>query len=251
MLHEPILNFRPQAYPLGDITQFFGENPTLYANCCGMNGHNGVDIVRSHGTPILCVESGKVVEVKDDSGGYGKCVRVLSEYNEWTYGHLSKINVTLGQIVIGGDFIGSMGNTGFVVSGSTPYWKYNPYAGTHLHLGRRPCRPYTGIGSWDLSYPPGDRAVLTAPLGNGYKGSTDFMDLYPSTVPTFKFKKNLYFGLRDSDNVELQKRLGISPTDLNFGPKTFAALVKYQGQHGLPPTGFCGPLTRAKLNGDN
>jgi hypothetical protein len=30
-----------------------------------------------------------------------------------------------------------MGNTGFVVSGNTPYWEVNPYAGTHVHFGLR------------------------------------------------------------------------------------------------------------------
>jgi peptidoglycan hydrolase-like protein with peptidoglycan-binding domain len=37
-------------------------------------------------------------------------------------------------------------------------------------------------------------------------------------------------------------------TDI-FGPHTYAALIKFQQEHGLPATGFFGPLTRLVLNG--
>lgn len=248
-MNEPIKGFRAAAYPQGDITQFFGENRDLYEACCKMIGHNGIDIVRAYGTPILCVETGKVVEVKSDPAGYGEHIRILSTDNEWVYGHLSQINVALGQIMASGDVIGLMGNTGFVVSGSTPYWKYNPYAGTHLHLGRRPCHPFVqGTDTqWDLSYPTGDKAILTSDYNNGYFGSTDPLPEFPA-LP-FSFTKNLYFGLLNDQDVKvLQLRLGVSPVTGNFGPKTFSAVTSFQNANNLPPTGFVGPLTRAVLN---
>jgi peptidoglycan hydrolase-like protein with peptidoglycan-binding domain len=34
-----------------------------------------------------------------------------------------------------------------------------------------------------------------------------------------------------------------------FGSQTKAAVQKYQKEHGIPSTGFVGPLTRASLNG--
>jgi len=194
------------------------------------------------------------VEVKDDSGGYGKHVKILSENNEWVYGHLSRIDVTLGQIIASGAILGAMGNTGFVVSGNTPYWKYNPYAGTHLHLGRRPCRPFVKDvdASWNLSYSTGDRAILLSDYDNGYKGSTDPLpEFVTQETPQFKFTRDLYFGLKHPDNIELQKRLGVSPTDRNFGYKTLGAVLKYQKDNGLPVTGYVGLKTRAKLNGEN
>ena len=129
-------------YPTGVITQLFGGNHNLYIKF-GMNGHNGVDLVAPHGTPLLAVEDARVVVVKDDPSGFGKHVRLRSTkkyagaYHEWTYGHCDAINVKEGAIVEAGDQIATMGNTGFVVSGNTPFWKYNPYAGTHLHLGLR------------------------------------------------------------------------------------------------------------------
>ncbi|MCX6712743.1 MAG: peptidoglycan-binding protein [Candidatus Vogelbacteria bacterium] len=57
------------------------------------------------------------------------------------------------------------------------------------------------------------------------------------------------------DVNELQKRLmregfmaTTTPTNY-FGAKTLAAVKKYQKAHGLPTTGFVGPLTREALNG--
>jgi murein DD-endopeptidase MepM/ murein hydrolase activator NlpD len=56
---------------------------------------------------------------------------------------LTRIDVFLGQQVEAGAQIGLMGNTGFIVSGLTPYWRYNPYAGTHLHLTFYPGKLWT------------------------------------------------------------------------------------------------------------
>lgn len=146
-MKAPIKGFNSLPYPQGHVTQYFGENLELYSRvvCVDDNGkkyclagHNGVDIVAPWGTPILSVENGVVIKVKTDAGGFGKYVKVRSESgDEWVYGHLSKIEVKLNQQLKEGEQLGLMGNTGFVISGDTPYWKHNPYAGTHLHLGVR------------------------------------------------------------------------------------------------------------------
>lgn len=175
-------------YPKGSVTQFFGENPALYSTVCAApgtcltGGHNGIDLVAPWGTPIFNVMAGKVVEVKNSPNGYGMHVRVLCVEDsihslEWVYGHLSRIDVKVGDMLAEGAQIGLMGNTGFVVSGATPYWKHNPYAGTHLHLGVRRLR--TNIGpndSWSVSYPSGDKGIMLN-YGNGYLGSIDPMPL--------------------------------------------------------------------------
>ena len=141
-MKPPIKNFKLSEYPKGSVTQWFGENPDLYRRW-GLKYHNGIDIVAPHGSPMFAVEDARVVAVKTDSGGYGKHVRIRSlkkradTYRCWTYGHCSAIHVKEGQIVRAGEHIADMGNTGFVVSGNTPWWKHNPYAGTHLHLGLR------------------------------------------------------------------------------------------------------------------
>ncbi len=161
-------------YPAGSITQYFGENPSLYARM-GMKGHNGVDLVAEHGTLMLAVEKGRVVEVKNDPNGYGKHARFITSrsYNglnlEWTYGHCDDILVEVGMPVEEGEPIAVMGNTGFVVSGKTPFWKFNPYAGTHLHLG---CR-LVEKSAYGWAYPGSSVKIRVPEYENGYKGAID------------------------------------------------------------------------------
>lgn len=267
-MRDPIANFAPSEYPYGDITQFFGENPALYNNCCAMSGHNGLDIVRSHGTPIFCVETGKVVEVKDNPGGYGRHIRILSNNNEWVYGHLSRIDVVLGQRIEEGFQIGLMGNTGFVVSGATPYWKYNPYAGTHLHLGRKRTKLFVpGFDQrWDLSYPTGDRAIILDDYNNGFFGATDWLkEFYPAPKkPKYKFNNNLSYGMMNNPEVvELQnimKYEGLLSTNIvstgNYLEETRKAVLAYQKKYRLiniyqelvSRGKYCYEVTRKDLN---
>lgn len=161
-------------YPAGSITQFFGENPSLYAKM-DMKGHNGIDLVAEHGTLMLAVEAGKIVEVKNDPNGYGKHVRFITSrsYNGlnlvWTYGHCDDILVEVGMSVKEGEPIATMGNTGFVVSGKTPFWSFNPYAGTHLHLG---CR-LVEKSAYGWSYPGSNVKIRVPDYENGYKGAVD------------------------------------------------------------------------------
>lgn len=193
-LHEPVRNFKPALYPNGDITQWFGQNVALYSNICAApgvcltKGHNGIDIVRPWGEPIFAVEDGLVVETKESSQGYGKHVRIVSPTNrEWTYGHLSQIGVTPGQTVTRGAEIGKMGNTGFVVSGSTPFWSYNPYAGTHLHLGYRQLRRVYGLEPTSLIYlsgTPQEYRCVVENYGNGFLGSLPLTAADFRTEPT-------------------------------------------------------------------
>lgn len=163
-------------YPEGDITQWFGENPQLYARF-DLKGHNGVDIVRPHGEMMYAIENGTVVEAKDSPDGFGRHIRIISDakdeegrYKEWTYGHCSKLLVKQNDKVTAGQGVALMGNTGFVVSGNTPFWKNNPYAGTHLHLGlryvKRPSR-----GGW--SYEGSTIRISVIDYDNGYKGAVD------------------------------------------------------------------------------
>jgi hypothetical protein len=75
-------------------------------------------------------------------------------------------------------------------------------------------------------------------------------------VEIFRFSRDLkYCQTLAPDVKELQKRLMLegymatSTLTSYFGPKTLAAVKKYQRAHNLPDTGFVGPLTRAALNG--
>lgn len=162
--------------PEGDLTQLFGENPNLYARF-GLKGHNGIDLVRPHGEPLYAIEDGEIISVKNDPGGYGMNVRLLSDsrdekglYNEWVYAHTSENLVKVGDKVKAGDLIAKMGNTGFTVSGNTPYWKINPYAGTHLHLGLRKAKRMKTGG---FAYEGSKTRISIQNHSNGYKGAVD------------------------------------------------------------------------------
>lgn len=83
--------------------------------------HRGIDIARPSNYNILASDNGVVVAA-GVSGSYGNRI-VINHNNGYTtlYGHLSSINVEVGQVVEKGSVIGIMGSTG----NST---------GTHLHF---------------------------------------------------------------------------------------------------------------------
>jgi murein DD-endopeptidase MepM/ murein hydrolase activator NlpD len=183
-MKEPVKNLRWSLYPKGDVTQWFGENKALYAQM-NMNGHNGIDIVRPWGESIYAVEDGIVGDVKDTPDGYGKHVRIISPIgkdgigNEWVYGHNSANLVKIGDKVKAGDEIAKIGNTGFVVSGATPFWKNNPYAGTHLHLGKRQYKEHKE--GWRYSTVTPTFEIIS--YNNGFFGSVDFFNDFKEYMP--------------------------------------------------------------------
>ncbi len=172
-------------YPDGNVTQWFQENRDLYYNwsvqgsphLLPLQGHNGIDIVMPYGTPIYAVSDQKVVEVRNKEDGYGKHVKCLDSTHEWVYGHMSSISVVIGQSLAEGDLIGLEGNSGFVVSGSTPYWEHNPFAGAHLHIGARKFTPRQGSGSYNIQYQSGDRGTIEN-YDNGFRGAVDPFPLF-------------------------------------------------------------------------
>lgn len=98
---------RPQyIIPMADysISSYYGPR-------WGRN-HDGVDMAASVGTNVIATASGTVTRA-EYYGGYGYCIDidhgggVLSRY-----GHLSRIDVSVGQTVAQGEQIGLSGNTG-------------------------------------------------------------------------------------------------------------------------------------------
>lgn len=167
-MKAPIKNYIQKLYPGGSVTQWFGENPDLYA-FLGLAGHNGIDIVAPYGTPILAPCDMIIADVKYTAGGYGRHIRAIGGGYEMTFGHLSKLgdNAIIGHTIKEGDVFCFMGNSGFVVSGETPFWKHNPYSGTHLHFG---IRPLGGRKNY-VDYPTGRVYIKNYP--GDYKGAVD------------------------------------------------------------------------------
>ena len=83
--------------------------------------HAGVDIAAPIGTPIVAVADGEVID-SGPASGFGMWVRLKHADGTITvYGHINTSTVTVGQKVMAGDQIATVGNRGF----ST---------GPHLHL---------------------------------------------------------------------------------------------------------------------
>ena len=95
------------------------------------------------------------------------------------YFHAGKILVQNGQKVKAGDALCLEGNTGFVVSGSTPYWGNAPAGkGTHLHFGIYPLIQGTDKGN---AYWINGQGYIKEFPNNGYNGATDPLRFYLET----------------------------------------------------------------------
>lgn len=74
--------------------------------------HPGIDFKGSRGDAVKSTADGQVV-IAGWFQGYGKCVKIRHQNNlETVYGHLSKVNVKVGQMVNTGQVIGQVGSTG-------------------------------------------------------------------------------------------------------------------------------------------
>jgi murein DD-endopeptidase MepM/ murein hydrolase activator NlpD len=102
----------PSIWPVeGESTDSFGVRGNPFGGG-GAEFHPGQDIAAPRGTPVLAPAEGKVVEA-GWKNGYGQTV-VLDHGNGLTtrYGHLSKIEVEMGQELKRGDQLGQVGSTG-------------------------------------------------------------------------------------------------------------------------------------------
>ena len=81
----------------------------------GLHGYNAVDIGTPVGTILHAAAAGQIIVAKNAgwNGGYGKYV-VIAHYNgtQTVYGHMSSVNVNVGDLVYQGQVIGLTGNTG-------------------------------------------------------------------------------------------------------------------------------------------
>ena len=89
----------------------------------GLSGHDGIDFAMNSGTPVFAADAGTVVLAGDSA--YGTTIVIRHSWGQSYYGHLSKLEVAVGQTVKRGEEIALSGATGHV-------------SGPHLHFGIKP-----------------------------------------------------------------------------------------------------------------
>ncbi len=143
---EWLENTTPSIWPVqGRLSSSFGKRKDPFVGTGGF--HAGVDLTARHGTPIVAVADGMVIQ----SGWfakYGKRVVLSHGGNGLTtrYAHMSEFFVRPGQVVRRGEVIGRVGRTGRTTS---PHLHYEVrYLGTPLNpykYLRRPLNQRVGF----------------------------------------------------------------------------------------------------------
>jgi len=135
---EVKLSSTPSGWPvLGYITDGFGIRRNPFGG--GSENHAGLDIATNHGTAIQATADGIVI-VAGMSGGYGNLVVIDHGYGITSrYGHMSRIDVQVGQRITRGKQIGAVGSTG---RSTAPHCHYE------IRLHDRPINPlsYLSVG---------------------------------------------------------------------------------------------------------
>ncbi|MEO1436744.1 MAG: M23 family metallopeptidase, partial [Bacteroidota bacterium] len=114
---EKMLAAIPSIRPVRSLTReiklFSGFGMRLHPIHKVKKMHFGIDFTAPKGTPVYATGNGKVVEVKRSRTGYGNKVVIDHGYNYRTlYAHLNTVNVKVGQKVLKGELIATIGNTG-------------------------------------------------------------------------------------------------------------------------------------------
>lgn len=81
----------------------------------GIHGYNGVDLGGPIGTTVRAAAGGQVLIAKGSgyNGGYGSYIVIRHPNGTQTlYGHLSRVDVTVGEMVAQAETIGAIGSTG-------------------------------------------------------------------------------------------------------------------------------------------
>ena len=127
------------------VLPMVGYRLTAYFGAVGLwsSTHTGLDFAGPTGTPIQAVASGVITEA-GYQGAYGnKTVQTLADGTEIWYCHQDSLNVQVGDRVVQGEQIGTVGSTGNVT-------------GPHLHLevhpgGGDPVDPYSALAYHGVS----------------------------------------------------------------------------------------------------
>lgn len=125
--------------------------------------HQGADVPYPTGTPVYCAFDGRV-RLAEPHRGYGNLIIIRHENGlETFYGHLSRIDVKVGQWVHAGDLIGLGGSTG-------------RSSGPHLHFETR-YRGFAFDPEWIVDF---EHGVLRK---NAFVLRRSYLSAYSKYVP--------------------------------------------------------------------
>lgn len=252
--------------------QGFAENANPFYKGDGLKGHPGLDVHCGYGSPIVSPVNGIVSSTYEVSrpaaDGYTMIAIIVEtalEIGEFQIGHVSEIDVKIGDKVTIGRVIGKEGNKGEVYSGNRLITLAEQRAGnqegSHRHYQWRVVEKkndrMTGVPclAQCLTYPDHvENKIYRDEQGmlyeiydheNGYAGCTDW------SQPLFN--RNLSLGSSGYDVFLLQKALvkfgaTFTPNHGYFGPGTLYWTMKFQMANGLISAPQCGPKTREILN---
>lgn len=111
--YETALRARvPSIWPvIGEMNDGFGSRYDPFGGS-GAEFHTGQDITAATGTPVVAAAEGTVI-FAGWKNGYGQVVEIDHGRGLTTrYGHLSKIETTVGREIARGDLLGRVGSTG-------------------------------------------------------------------------------------------------------------------------------------------
>lgn len=163
------------AWPLASVivTQKFGNTAFALSGAYNGSGHNGIDLGASIGTPLHAALSGTIegtgnTDLYKGCYSYGKWVLIRHGNGLSTiYGHMSEIDVSVGQQVSTGQLIGYTGFTGYATG---PHLHFGVYVSDAVQIVR--------LGSVKSVTNCGQASIPVAPL-NAYLNPLDYLPPVP------------------------------------------------------------------------
>lgn len=156
------------------LLQRWGDNPDVHGrvtyNGVPLKGHPGLDFLLPAGSPVLAVDAGRVVEISNEAGGFGRYIKLEHRWGESLYAHLGDLQIESGQRVERGRKLGA---TELLARGYPP----------HLHLGIR-LAPYNRLDGWGGFSDPLPYLYMAEPIGNVADTPEDAEHPQPIDIPS-------------------------------------------------------------------
>jgi murein DD-endopeptidase MepM/ murein hydrolase activator NlpD len=125
----------------GTLLQEWGAHPQFHSafryNGTALKGHPGVDFGLAPDTVLLAVDSGRVMEISVEPGGFERYLKLEHRWGESFYAHVGPVSVESGQMVSRGTELAR--SDGEMIAGV--------FTLPHLHFAIR-IAPYNRFNGW-------------------------------------------------------------------------------------------------------